>query len=271
VNTGETHTRMSTQQIWCKENVKQETMNFKPCAANQPKDDSIKDVSVVGKETTGACFFICERWDAFAVEEDVVTPAEIGVVKKLVEGGTWKADCEAKFMKVLSGHAANEAALKMEEGTEPCWNALVKLVKARFPGQDPAWAREVVDNCKHFLNLKKEAKDWNSEKHFPSKAIDKVWHAHQSFPMRYQHDMLAFCGHIIEPSLVLGKEVEQRCQEALKKHVTKAKTFVSEDDYPRGLHKKDFHNHEFWPAPKTAGAQCSLVHDCDLDDHCHFR
>jgi len=204
------------------------------------------------------------------VEEDVVTPEEIGVVKKLVEGGTWKADCEAKFMKVLSGHAPNEAALKMEEGAEPHWNALVKLVKARFPGQDPAWAREVVDNCKHFLNLKKEAKDWNSEKHFPSKAIDKVWHAHRSFPMRYQHDMLACCGRIIEPSLVLGKEVEQRCQEALKKHVTKAKTFVSEDDYPRGLHKKDFHNHEFWPAPKTAGAQCSLVHDCDLDDHCHF-
>ena len=190
---------------------------------------------------------------------------------KLVQNSCWIADYKLKINTTLSAHAPNEAALKMEEGAVPNWNALVKLVEARFPGQDPAWAREAVDNYKHFCDLKKDAKDWKSVMFFPSKAIDMVWIAHRSFPMRYQHDMLACCGHIIEPTLFLGQEAERLHGVAFEKHVAKAKTFVPAEECGHGLNKKDFYNREFWPMPKKVGAQHAVVHDYDSDDHCHFN
>jgi len=92
-----------------------------------------------------------------------------------------------------------EAAAALRTHCSPCEFKLVEAV----PLGTSAPASEVI------LSLKwKDAKDWKSVMFFPSKAIDMVWIAHRSFPMRYQHDMLAYCGHIIEPSLFLGQEAE---------------------------------------------------------------
>ena len=66
----------------------------------------------------------------------------------------------------------------------------------RFPEHLVSWCKRAVKDYVYFLDIKKEHNDWNSEMFSPSRWIDEVWHAHLSFTDRYQHDMMAFCGHI---------------------------------------------------------------------------
>jgi hypothetical protein len=65
-----------------------------------------------------------------------------------------------------------------------------------------------------------------------------VWHAHLSFVDRYQHDVMTYCGNIVEHSPVLGPRALRQYHNAYDKQAAQMK------------HLEKFVDHEFWPIPQ---------------------
>jgi len=177
------------------------------------------------------------------------------------EDTVWKANYKIKLYTTLSAHSANETNnLKVEDEAVPQWDRLEQLMIARFPDRGASWAKRAVKNYIYFLEMKKEHNDWNSEIFSPSKWIDEVWHAHLSFTDRYQHDMMAFCGNIIEHSPVLGMMALFQYHVGCNKH------------YARMRRLNELVDSEFWPPAKgeKQRIQSRQPHDGDSDDACYL-
>ena len=143
-----------------------------------------------------------------------------------------------------------------EKGGTPDWAALERLVGARFPKKPAPWAKQAVEQYVHFLMLKAEETDWDSEKFSPSGPIDEIWHAHLSFLDRYHHDVccLSQGSHLIEHSPVLGDVARKRYAAAHAAHTSRMKRLgqaVVAD---------------FWPKPNPPGSVYTEEHDGDSDD-----
>ena len=96
---------------------------------------------------------------------------------------------------------------------------------------------------------------------------------------------MAYCGHVVERSLVLGKEAETRYEKAYRKHVENMerrhrnryeKAYGDngsdqndDSDYDEGEEVMDqYYDDEFWPKPRKILAEYSICHDGDSDDEC---
>jgi hypothetical protein len=175
--------------------------------------------------------------------------------EEFMENTTAISDYKIKLCTVLSAHKPNEIAQPKQE---PDWGALQQLVMVRFPDKDDSWAKRAVQQYIHFLEIKKQGKDWGSKKFSPSPLIDEIWHAHLSFTDRYQYDMMAFCGHIIEHSPVPGADAWKRYQSAFCAHHIHLRRRNEEID------------REFWPRPKAMRKTFVEVNDGDSDDCIRF-
>jgi len=178
--------------------------------------------------------------------------------------GNSSADYKIKLYTVLSAHKPDEKAggkakqVKYDKGAAPDWDALTRLVGARFPKKSADWAGRAVEQYKLFLELKIEHADWDSQKFSPSGPLDEVWHAHLSFVDRYQSDILALtqgARRVIEHSPVLGDEAHIRYEECHKVFLARMKRARIPVDK------------EFWPTPKESRDSFKEAHDGDSDDH----
>lgn len=166
------------------------------------------------------------------------------------------ADYKIKLYTVLSCHKPNMAPVKREAGAPPDWEALARLLAARFPKKPNGWAAKAVSQYQLFLELKVQHQDWDSKKFSPSAALDDVWHAHLAFVERYQRDVLALTGgaRLIEHSPVLGDDARGRYAACYAAHVLKAQQPVDP---------------EFWPEPSASGLRAD-EHDGDSDEHLSY-
>ena len=122
----------------------------------------------------------CMSWQSCDIDEQL----------RLRHSNTWRADYKIKMYTVLSENSPSDATeiAQVDDGESSGWDvdALVHLMKARFPELGEDWAKRAVKNYRYFIDLKVKSKDWDSKVYSPSKAIDEVWHAHLSFPQQYR-------------------------------------------------------------------------------------
>lgn len=172
------------------------------------------------------------------------------------KGYVLDADYKIKLYTVLSCHQPNAGPAKREAGASADWDALEKLLAARFPKKPQAWAARAVGQYQLFLELKVQHGDWDSTIFSPSAALDEVWHAHLAFVERYQRDVYALTGgaRLIEHSPVLGDDARERYAACHKAHVARMGSVKQAVDK------------EFWPAPNASGLRAD-EHDGDSDDH----
>lgn len=123
-------------------------------------------------------------------------------------------------------------------GVLPDWNALIGVVAARNPDKDKAWAERAVQQYSYFMDLKLDP-NLAKQKFSPSCMIDEIWHAHLSFPERYQRDMVC---------LTHGKSVPEHLPVHYKQsaqYYKKAHTEHSKRVQKQGRTV----DQEFWPDP----------------------
>jgi len=128
-----------------------------------------------------------------------------------------------KLCTVLSAHRPNqgdESLPKYASGQLPDWDALIRVVEARNLDKGATWAERAVQQYKYFMELKVDSK-LAKQKFSPSYAIDEIWHAHLSFPERYQRDMLCLTkgDGIVEHMPVHLKQSAQYYKKAHAQHV----------------------------------------------------
>ena len=175
------------------------------------------------------------------------------------------ASMKIKLYTVLSAHQPTSASSgkvkqpKYDVGAAADWDALTQLVGARFPKKNAVWAAKAVQQYQHFIALKIEHNDWESELFSPSTSLDEVWHAHLAFVDRYQADILALtqgARHVIEHSPVLGPVAKGRYAACYKAHVERMRRSGTAIDK------------EFWPEPKDGDFK--VPRDNDSDDHLSY-
>jgi hypothetical protein len=74
------------------------------------------------------------------------------------------------------------------------WKRLEAVIQSRYPGRAYTDIQNAVKQYVHFLQLKKDKKDYQSRYYAPSFLINEVWIAHLSFLDRYQSDIQIFTG-----------------------------------------------------------------------------
>ena len=151
--------------------------------------------------------------------------------------GTYKI----KLYTVLSAHRPNEeegSLPKYSSGQCPNWDALVRVAAARNPDKSVSWARRAVRQYRYFMDLKVDPM-LAKHKFSPSCAIDQIWHAHLSFPERYQHDMVCLTkgNGIVEHLPVHMKQSAKYYEKAHAQHLKR----MAKLDCPV--------DEEFWPEP----------------------
>ena len=170
-----------------------------------------------------------------------------------------------KLYTVLSVHIPNAEPLKVEKGHEVDWAFLENVVAARFPKKDPAWSKQGVAQYRLFLELKIANEDWKSTKFSPSGPIDEIWHAHISFPERYQRDVFSLTGneHLVEHTPVLKGDSMKRYKTAYAEHVK------------RMAEKKETVDKNFWPDPNVvvvgdSSDESEVEDDSSVDSDAHL-
>jgi hypothetical protein len=170
-----------------------------------------------------------------------------------------EAKYKIKLYTVLSAHKPNQISIPpVPEGATADWDALERLVKSRHPAREYKWVKRAVEQYVHFLELKKEHNDFQSETFSPSTLVDIIWHAHLSFLDRYHRDVQALTGStdVLEHSPVLGEDASKRYTAAHQAHVARM----------HGLDKPV--DDEFWPHPERSGFK--EENDGDSDDHLYL-
>ena len=187
------------------------------------------------------------------IDEDEDMPMTLDVVYKL------------KLYTVLSVHIPNTEPLQAEKGHVVDWAFLENVVAARFPKKGAVWAKKAVAQYRLFLELKIANEDWKSTKFSPSGPIDEIWHAHISFPDRYQHDIFSLTEnkHLIEHTPVLKADSMKRYGDAYAKHVK------------RMAEKKEAVDENFWPDPNVvvvgdSSDESEVEDDSSVDSDAHL-
>ena len=103
------------------------------------------------------------------------------------------AKYKIKLFTVLSAYKPHQTTIPLvPRDAKPGWRLLEVVLKTRFPDRSYADICKAIDQYKLFLELKAEHNDLTKNQKFsPSRALDEIWHAHLSFPDRYQADIQA--------------------------------------------------------------------------------
>jgi hypothetical protein len=168
-----------------------------------------------------------------------------------------EAKHKIKLYTVLSAYKPNQTTIPpVDDDAEPDWESLYVVMKTRYPDREYGDIKRAVKQYILFLELKQEHNDFESKKFSPSAAIDEVWHAHLSFPDRYQRDIQAMTktNKVFEHNPVLGREAAERYKAARDAHVarmtTLGKPVVS----------------QFWPDVEATSTHYKEEHDGDSSD-----
>ncbi|KAL3916140.1 MAG: hypothetical protein SGILL_005315 [Bacillariaceae sp.] len=143
-----------------------------------------------------------------------------------------------KLYTVLSAYRPSQDKASLPDyvtGHSPDWNALSCVVAARNPSKNEAWVERAVHQYRHFIDLKVRLR---KQKLSPSYAVDEIWHAHLSFPDRYQRDMVCLTrgDGIIEHLPTHFKQSTKYYEKSFNQHsksMKKAGCPVDEEFWPK--------------------------------------